>query len=86
VITLTVLVDVFILHCLAAQRYDSSKGLEDRNAVSASAVDIVHFARARILEEGLDKSRDIQGMDVVTYLPSEIAKYFVGASIHVALN
>lgn len=73
-ITFAILVDIFIQHLPARNSFDHVERLINRAAVSTSASEVVHLTASWVLDERMDESCDIQGMNIVSNLFSFIAE------------
>ena len=74
VVALAVFVEVFPMHGFAREGGDFFEGLKNGNAIGPSAADIVHFAAAWGLEEGMHEADHVQAVDVIPDLFALVAK------------
>lgn len=81
-----VLIHVFVIHFLAAQRRRVFKRFENGNAVGTAAADVIDLAATRILVEGMNEARDVERMDVVANLLAFVTKNFVETAFDVAFD
>ena len=81
-----ILVHVFEIHLFAAQCRGALKCFQDRDAVGATAAYVINFAAAWFFAKSVDKTRNIQGMDIVAHLLAFIPENFVKTAFDIALD
>ena len=85
-VSLTVFVNIHVLHFFAADAFGNRKGFQDRACIVFSATQIVHLCNSWGLYEKVDKASYVVGMDVVAYLLAFVAVDVVGFSFQVTFD
>ena len=85
-IAFTILIDILVLHLLPRNSLNHVEGLKNGATIPAASAQIVHFAASRILNEGVNESRDIKRVNIVSYLFSFISKDAVLLALQIAFD
>ena len=86
VVAFAILVDIFEPHLPTGQDFCTIEGFKDARTVGSAAADIVDLAATRFLNESVDKTGNVDGVDVVADLLTRVAIYLVEATFHIALD
>ena len=83
-ITYAILINVGVFHGFSAESRGELKRLHNGAAIVLTPAKVVHFRAARCLDEGVDESGHVLGMDVVADLFSLVPEHPVLTLLQIA--